>query len=166
MHNGKFLALLAGIISLVGTYVIAIYGIAGDYAGSGIGFIMNISTLFLNASTYAEMLTIEVWLFYFILVVFIIFLIAGLLQIIFMKSRIFSILWSLFPFGVGLMFIFLGYTIYLGNISEFFGGLFFSGEHYGNLFPFIVNVGGDLGLGAYFILGGGILGLISGFLQR
>jgi hypothetical protein len=165
MYAGKFLALLAGILSLVGTYVIAIYGIAGNYAGSGIGFIVNIPTLFLNAPTYAEVLSIEVWLFYFLLVVFIIFLVAGLLQIIFMKSRILSIIFSLFPLGVGLMFIFLGYTVLLGSISDFFGS-FFSGEHFGSLFPFIVNVGGDLGLGAYFILGGGTLGLISGFMRR
>jgi hypothetical protein len=165
MGAGKVLALIAGLLTLIGTYVVAIYGIAGSYAGSGIGFILNIPDLFSNAATYATGLSIEVWLFYILVIVFIIFLAAGLLQIIFMKSRIFSILWSLFPLGVSLMFLLLVYTDILGIKSAFFA-LFFIGDQYGGIFPFIVNVGGDLALGVYLVLGGGALGLISGFLPR
>ena len=120
MGAGKVLALIAGLLTLIGTYVVAIYGIAGSYAGSGIGFILNIPDLFSNAATYATGLSIEIWLFYILVIVFIIFLAAGLLQIIFMKSRIFSILWSLFPLGVSLMFLLLVYTDILGIKSAFF----------------------------------------------
>ena len=165
MGVGKVLALLAGLLTLIGTYVIAIYGVAGSYAGSGIGFIMNIPDLFANADSYSALLSIEIWLFYILVIVFIIFLAAGLLQIIFMKSRFLSIIFSLFPLGVSLMFLLLVYTDFLGIKSAFFA-LFFIGEHYGSFYPIIVNVGADLGLGVYLILGGGALGLISGFLPR
>ena len=165
MGVGKVLALLAGLLTLIGTYVIAIYGVAGIYAGSGIGFIMNIPDLFANADSYSALLSIEIWLFYILVIVFIIFLAAGLLQIIFMKSRFLSIIFSLFPLGVSLMFLLLVYTDFLGIKSAFFA-LFFIGEHYGSFYPIIVNVGADLGLGTYLILGGGALGLISGFLPR
>ena len=50
MGAGKVLALIAGLLTLIGTYVVAIYGIAGSYAGSGIGFILNIPDLFSNAA--------------------------------------------------------------------------------------------------------------------
>ena len=165
MGAGKVLALVAGLLTLIGTYVVAIYGIAGSYAGSGIGFILNIPDLFANADSYSTLLSIQIWLFYILVIVFIIFLAAGLLQIIFMKSRILSILWSLFPLGVSVMFLLLVYTDFLGIKSAFFA-LFFIGEHFGGIYPFIVNVGADLGLGVYLILGGGALGLISGFLPR
>jgi hypothetical protein len=165
MGAGKSLALIAGLLTLIGTYVVAIYGVAGVYAGSGIGFILNIPSLFADATTYASGLSIEVWLFYILVIVFIIFLAAGLLQIVFMKSRVLSILWSLFPLGVSLMFLLLVYTDVLGIKSAFFA-LFFIGEHYGGIYPFIVNVGSDLALGVYIILAGGVLGLVSGFLPR
>ena len=168
MGAGKGLALVAGILTIIGTYVVAIYGIAGVSAGSGIGFILNIPTLFSNATAYATSLSIEVWLFYILVIVFIIFLAAGVLQIISMKSRILSIFWSLFPLGVSIMFLLLGYTDLLGIKSAFFDSVFF-GVQYGGIFPFVVNVGGvggDLSLGVYLVLGGGALGLISGFMPR
>ena len=165
MGAGKILALVAGLLTLIGTYVVAIYGMAGVYAGSGIGFILNIPDLFANAAAFASGLSIEIWLFYILVIVFIIFLAAGVLQIVFMKSRLLSIIWSLFPLGISLMFLLLVYTDFLGIKSAFFA-LFFIGEHFGDIFPFIVNVGGDLGLGVYLVLGGGALGLISGFLPR
>jgi len=155
MGAGKVLALVAGLLTLVGTYIVAIYGIAGSYAGSGIGFILNIPDLFANADSYSTLLSVPIFLFYILVIVFIIFLAAGIL----------SILWSLFPLGVSIMFLLLVYTDFLGIKSAFFA-LFFIGEHFGSIFPFIVNLGGDLGLGVYLILGGGALGLISGFLPR
>jgi len=166
----KIFLILGALLSILGTYVFAIYNLTGD-VGSGIGFILNTiggglkdPTLFAGASTYANDLGIEVWLFYILLGVFLIFLAAGALQLIGMKSRVAGLIFSLFPLGVGLMFIFLTYSDFLGIKSDFFES-FFLGEQYGNVFPVLIDLGG-LALGAYLLVGGGTLGLISTFLPR
>lgn len=163
MGAGKIIALLGGIITLLGTYVFALYGATG-FVGSGIGFILNIPDLFTEAGTIAPLLSTPVWLFYIYLVIFIIFLASGVLQMATIKSRIVGFIFSLFPLGVGLMFIFLTYTDILGIKSLFFA-IVFLGEQYGNVFPVLLNLG-DLGLGVYLLLAGGALGLISVFMDR
>jgi hypothetical protein len=172
MAAGKILAILAGLITLVGTYVIAIYGFGTGYVGSGIGFLLNLfgigvatPGIFEGAANYASVLGLDVIIFYLLVILFIIFLFSGILQFIGAKSRIVGIIFSLFPIAVGTMFILIFYTEILGPISGFFA-LFFIGEQYGGLFPFMVDIGGSIGLGSFIILAGGVLGLISGFLPR
>ena len=171
MELGKIFIILGALLSILGTYVFAIYAGGTGYVGSGIGFILNTfggglatPTLFAGASDYATLLGIEVWLFYILLIVFLIFLAAGALQLIGMKSRVAGLIFSLFPLGVGLMFIFLVYTDFLGMKSAFFA-MFFIGEQSGSIFPVLLNLG-DLALGTYLLVGGGALGLISTFLPR
>ncbi len=164
MALGKIFIILGALLSILGTYVFAIYAGGTGYVGSGIGFIINLGILFENAATYATSLSIEVWLFYILVVVFLIFLAAGALQLIGVKSRVAGLIFSLFPLGVGLMFISLAYADFLGIKSAFFEN-FFIGEHFGNFFPILINLG-DLALGAYLLVGGGALGLISTFLPR
>jgi len=165
LASGKLFAIIAAILTLLGTYVFAInLGSSPSTVGSGLGFIFNIPDLFTNAATHAGTLSIDVIIFYVLVVVFIIFLAAGVLQLIFAKSKILSLIFSLFPLGVGLMFIFLTYTDFLGIKSAFFSA-FFEGTHYADLYPILLDLGG-LALGAYFITAGGALGLISGFLPR
>ncbi|MFX0060432.1 MAG: hypothetical protein ACFE8J_19210, partial [Candidatus Heimdallarchaeota archaeon] len=120
--------------------------------------------LFEQAAAAAAAISTPIWLYYILLVVFIIFLAAGALQLIGIKSRVGAFIFSLFPLGVGLMFIFLAYTDFLGIKSAFFG-FFFIGEHFGNIFPFLVPLG-DLALGTYLLVGGGALGVISVFMER
>lgn len=172
MAAGKFLAILAGLLTLVGTYAVAIYGFGTGYVGSGIGFFLNVigmgitpTGLFLDAATYASGIGLDVMIYYLLLVLFIIFLLSGILQFIGAKSRIVGIIFSLFPLVVGGMFILIFYTTILGPISGFFA-LTFIGEQYGGMFPFMVDIGGSVGLGSFIILAGGVLGLISGFLPR
>lgn len=170
MALGKIFIILGALLSILGTYVFAIYGATG-VVGSGIGFLLNAigggwvdPSLLAGASTYATLLSTEVWVFYILLVIFLIFLAAGVLQLIGIKSKVAGLIFSLFPLGVGLMFIFLVYTDFLGIKSAFFA-LFFIGEQYGDIFPILINLG-DLSLGAYLLVGGGALGLISTFLPR
>jgi hypothetical protein len=172
MGAGKILAILAGLLTLVGTYVIAIYGFGTGYVGSGIGFLLNLfgigvasPGLFEGADAYALVLSLDVMIYWLLVVLFIIFLISGILQFIGVKSRIVGIIFSLFPLAVGIMFILIFYTEILGPISGFFA-LTFIGEQYGGLFPFMVDIGGSIGLGSFIILAGGALGLVSGFLPR
>lgn len=164
MASGKIFALIAAILTLLGTYVFAIYYFLPGAVGSGIGFILNIPDLFTDAVSLAAFMSIDVIVFYVLLIIFIVFLAAGVLQLIFAKSKFLSLIFSLFPLGVGLMFIFLTYTDFLGIKSLFFA-LFFIGEHYADFYPILVPLG-DLALGAYLITAGGALGLISGFMPR
>jgi hypothetical protein len=163
MGAGKILMIIGALLTLLGTYVFAIYGGVG-IVGSGIGFILNTADLFTDAATYAALLSIDVIIFYLLVVVFLIFLASGVLQLLGMKNRIVGLLFSLFPLGVGLMFVALAYTDFLGIKSAFFA-LFFIGEQFGNIYPILLELG-DLALGAYLILGGGVLGVVATFLPR
>jgi hypothetical protein len=163
MKSGQILTLLAGIISILGTYVFAVYGDPG-LVGSGIGFILNLDILFEQAVPAAASISTPILLYYIFIVLFLIFLGAGVLQIIGVKNRIISLIFSLFPLGVGLGFFFLVYTDFLGIKTEFFA-LFFIGEQYGNIFPILLNLG-DLGIGVYVLIAGGVLGVLSVFLPR
>jgi len=163
MGAGKFLAFLGGLITLLGTFVFAIYGATG-IVGSGLGFAMNIPDLFTNADTHASTLSTEVWLFYIYLVIFIIFLASGVLQMLSVQSRAVGFIFSLFPLGVGVMFMMLSYTDFLGIQAAFFDS-FFHGEQFGDFYPILVDLG-TLALGAYLLLAGGALGVICVFLER
>jgi hypothetical protein len=163
LESGKLFAILGGLLTLLGTYVFAIRGIVGT-VGSGIGFIFNLGPLIENAELYSGALSIDIILYYILIAVFIIYLVSGLLQILASSSRFVSLIFSLFPLGVGLMFIFLEYTDILGIKSLFFA-YYFYGVQYGNIFPFLINLG-DLALGAYIVLAGGVLGFLSVFLPR
>ena len=63
------------------------------------------------------------------------------------------------------MFLLLFFTTILGPISGLFA-LFFIGEQFGNIFPILIGIGGGVGLGAFFLVGGGTLGLVGSILPR
>ena len=164
MGVGKPLALLGGLITLLGTYIFAIYGGTGSSVGSGIGFILNLPELFRDAEANALFLSTPVALYYVLVIVFIIFLASGVLQILSMRSRAVGFIFSLFPWGVGLMFLFIAYTDILGIRSSFFV-VYFVGEHYGDFFPILIELG-YVDLGAYLLIAGGVIGVISVFSEH
>jgi len=168
---GKILVIIGAILSILGTYVFAIYGSTG-IVGSGIGFVLNTfgagvadPTLIAGAALYAGAMSIEIYLYYILLIVFLVFLVSGILQFVGVKSRAVGLIFSLFPLGVGIMFLLLFYTEILGLISGLFG-MFFIGEQFGNIFPVLIDIGSGTGLGAFFLVGGGALGLIGSILPR
>ena len=171
MGAGKILVIIGAILSILGTYVFAIYGSTG-IVGSGIGFVLNTfgagvadPTLIAGAALYAGAMSIEIYLYYILLIVFLVFLVSGILQFVGVKSRAVGLIFSLFPLGVGIMFLLLFYTEILGLISGLFG-MFFIGEQFGNIFPVLIDIGSGTGLGAFFLVGGGALGLIGSILPR
>jgi len=164
VETGKILIILGGILTLLGTYVFAIYGSAGLFAGSGIGFIINLPDLFGNADAIALATGWDVIFIYIFTILFLIFLASGILQLAGIKSRILAFIFSLFPLVVGAMILILFYTDILGPTTGIFT-LYFIGEHFADFFPIIVNLG-DVGLGTYFLVAGGVLGLVSVFLPR
>jgi hypothetical protein len=163
MESGKIVTIIAAIITILGTYVFAIFG-ATPIAFSGIGFITNLGILFGNATPIAVGLGLEVWIYYIIIILLIIFLAAGALQLLGLKSRVAGFIFALFPIVVGVMIVLLAYTTILGPLSAFFTYAFI-GEQFGSIFPFIVPLG-TLGLGTYLLLAGGALGIVGVFLPR
>jgi hypothetical protein len=165
MESGKLFAILGGILTILGTYIFAMYGVVASYAGSGIGFILNIPTLFSEADTIGPALYPQIWIYYVVLIIFIIFLAAGVLQIACMSSKALSFFFSLFPLGIGLWFLILTFIPDLLGYRSYFFLLVFGGDHFGSIFPFIINLG-DAGLGIYLTLAGGVLGFISVFMEH
>jgi hypothetical protein len=164
VETGKILIILGGILTLLGTYVFAIYGEPTFFAGSGIGFITNLPDLFGNADAIALATGWDVIFIYIFTILFLIFLASGVLQLAGIKSRILAFIFSLFPLVVGAMILILFYTDILGPTTGIFA-LYFIGEHFADFFPIIVNLG-DVGLGTYLLVAGGVLGLVSVFLPR
>jgi len=163
MSAGKVFAFLGGILTLVGTFVFAVFGTTG-VIGSGLGFAMNIPDLFENADAWSTAIDIPVVLYYVYIVLFIIFLASGVLQMLSIQSRAVGFIFSLFPLAVSVMILLLVYTDILGITSAFFT-LFFFGEQYGDFYPILVNLG-DVALGTYLLLAGGVLGVLSVFMER
>lgn len=171
MALGKIFVIIGALLSIVGTFVLALFAPAPGWVGSGLGFAVNIPELFADADIYAFLTGLEVFIIYIVLIVFIIFLAAGFLQLIGLKSRVVGLIFSIFPLFIGIMFILLFYTDIFGPISTLFGA-FFATDMLGSTFPIFVAGGssnillGEFGLAAYFLVGGGALGLIGCILPR
>jgi len=171
MGAGKILVIIGAILSIVGTFVFALYDPFAGYLGSGLGFAVNIPFVFENADAIALAASLEVWIVYIVLFVLIIFLAAGVLQFIGVKSRVVGLIFSLFPLSIGIVFILMFYTDILGPLSALFGG-YFTTDMFGDTFPLFFTIGGtnlDLGafgLGAYFLVGGGVLGVVGSSLPK
>ena len=161
MAVGKILIILGAILSILGTYVFALFLFWAGVVGSGLGFAMNLPDII---AIDPGSLGLDPIVFYFMLVLFIIWLASGVLQFVGLKVRIVGIIFSLFPLGIGIMFLLLFYTEVLGLMTALFT-FFTIGEHYGDFFPILVPLG-DVGLGAYFLLAGGVLGLVGSIMPQ
>jgi len=165
------LIVIGAVLSILGTYVIALYG-GGPFVASGIGFFTNTFVggffglpFIADPATYAAAAGIEVWLFFVILGVFLVFLVAGFLQLVGLKSKVVGAIFSLIPLGVGVFFLLLFYTEILGGISGTFA-LFFIGEQIGGFIPIMIDIGDGIGLGAFVLVGGGALGFVGSLLPK
>jgi len=155
---GKIFIILGALLTILGTWVFATILFFPGYVGSGLGFAMNLPSI-IGVDPGADAVV-----FYLLLVLFIAWLASGVLQLIGLKSRIGGIIFSLIPLAIGLMLILLLYTEILGMMSAVFT-LMTIGEQIGGFFPILVPLG-DLGLGTYFLLGGGVLGIVGSSMPR
>jgi len=155
---GKIFIILGALLTILGTWVFATILFIPGFVGSGLGFAMNLPTI-IGIDPGADAVV-----FYLLLVLFIAWLGSGVLQLIGLKSRIGGIIFSLIPLAIGLMLILLVYTDILGMMSAVFT-LMTIGEQIGGFFPILVPLG-DLGLGTYFLLGGGVLGIVGSSMPR
>ena len=161
MALGKIFIIFGALLSILGTFAFAIFRFFLD-VGSGLGFALKIGQII---ATDPIFLGIEPIIFYLMLGIFMIWLVSGVLQLVGLKYRIVGIIFSLFPLAIGIMFILVFYTSILGFVSSIFT-LFTVGDHFGGFFPIFIDLGANKGIGAFFLVGGGILGLIGSILPR
>lgn len=156
------LIVLGAVLSILGTFAFAIFQFFPGVVGSGLGFTLNLLDIIALDPT---VLGVDAIIFYLMLVLFIVWLVSGVLQLVGLKSRVVGVIFSLVPLAMGIMFLLLFYTTILGPMTALFT-LMTIGEHFGGFFPIFVDIGGSIGLGAFFLLGGGVLGLIGSILPK
>lgn len=153
------LIIIGAVSTLLGTFLFALFPSFPPLVGSGLGFAINLPSIF----TYTPAPT-EAIVFYLMLVLFIAWLPSGVLQLVGLKSKVVGLIFSLIPLAIGIMFVLLVYTTILGTMTAIFF-LMTSGEVYFGFIPYLYELFG-MGLGVYFLIAGGALGLIGSILPK
>ncbi|TFG19703.1 MAG: hypothetical protein EU530_05470 [Promethearchaeota archaeon] len=167
MNFGRLLAVLGGLITLVGTWWFSLF-ISPVIAGApvySIGGILNFSWLVGNG---AAVLGVDNWVVYLILVVYSMYLLSFIAQLAGGKSRISAFIGSLLPLAVGVIIMIFSLTggSTLGTVVNAIG-LFAGDPIIVGWFPFHYSVGVQFeALGTYAIIFGSLLALISSFIPR
>ncbi|MFW9864790.1 MAG: hypothetical protein ACFFEN_01700 [Candidatus Thorarchaeota archaeon] len=109
MSVGKKLSILSGILTIIATYLFSWYAIntGTTYYASGLGIIFNFPAMFTEAPSLGTTLGIPSFAVYIVAIYFILFLAAGLFQILGTKKRGFVLFGTLLVLGMGIL-IFLG----------------------------------------------------------
>jgi hypothetical protein len=166
MAAGKILVLIGALLTLFSTFFFAFFHVVGDVYGSGIGFIFNIPEIMADAATIATFIGTEVLIVYIVTIVFIVFLLSGVLQLIGLINRVVALIGSIIALGIGILMMLIMwdllpdynmYTILLVNNAIADG-----------IWPLHVPVGtfalGTVSLGTYTLVAGGVLSFIGGII--
>jgi len=166
MAAGKILSLLAGILTIVATFMLSWVSVAGTptYYAYGIGIVKNLPAMFTNADTLGGLLGIPGFAIYIIAGILIAFLLSGIFQLIGIKSRALAIIGSIFVLLIGILTLLgvLSIVINIDWVIYIFGD---SVPIIDGIIPFDL-VLGPASLGLYVLIAGGALGLIAGFMKR
>jgi len=169
MGAGKFLSVLAGILTIVATYVLSWYAFmfffVTVYVG-GIGLIKNLPDMFTNPDAYATIFGLDTWVIYIIAVVMILFLISGIFQLAGVKSRALVIIGSILPILIGIYILLFGFGV-LPTELNVYSFLFWDSEPLiEGIIPLTILELDTVDIGTYVLIAGGFLGLIGGFAGR
>ena len=164
MGAGKALSIVGGLLVLVSTFVLTLFYAPPASFGSGIGFILNLTDIFTNPGSYAA--PGSEWIVYLLAVLFIAFLLAGIFLLAGVKNRGIGIVGALIALGISLYVILSGYAFAGGGYL----GMLVSDQLVPGIYPFHFGLGGiapfEVSIGAWVLLGGGVLGVIGGILGR
>ena len=162
-NSGKILALLGGIITLIGTMFFSLFT-SGTLYNYGIGGAIGLLDAFSGGGWEGTVASIG----------YLLYLLAFVLILIGIKSRIFAIIGSLFPLAA-MVFVILGaYGVWTTPI--FWLGNYIGGGGMPALVPNIIPVsfdalllagpGSTIDIGTWIVGLGGLLALVSGFISR
>jgi hypothetical protein len=82
-----------------------------------------------------------------------------------LKSKVAGIIFSLIPLAIGMMFVLLVYTDILGTMSALLFLMTVNDVAFLGIFPILIEIA-DMGLGVYFLLAGGVLGVVGSSLSK
>lgn len=154
MGAGKLLMIISGLITIVATYLLSLYYLGGTIYGWGVGAWVLAFQPAIWTSGEILVIVIEI--------VVILFLLAGLFQFIGAKSRWLGFLGSLLALAGFVYFMLIEFSL-ISSTAIY--ALLFAGEAIGPL-PFHILLGNFVGLGAYVLAGGAVLGFIGTFASR
>ncbi|MHA1913985.1 MAG: hypothetical protein ACW986_11445 [Promethearchaeota archaeon] len=152
MGSGKVFCIIGGLAALLGVFLFSFSALIPGISLYGIGLLLNLASIFTSGEIVLIIVTI----------VFLIFMFAGLFIIIGVKSRGLAILGSLFAILLS-VYILLVIVVSLPPDFAQFILIFLEQDLVDGIIPLSVPLG-DLSLGTYLLLGGGILGLIGGIM--
>jgi len=166
MGSGKKLLLIAGILTLLATFVFSwsTFTLGEIQYLYGVGGIYNVIDIFLNGTKYYRShFRLPEWAIYIIAIVVIWLVASGFVQILGRKSRKLGIIGSIIPLLIGLIILLnvLGIPFTGGfiRILEVFGNTDAAIE---GLFPIHIVLPGRVeAIGTYLLILSGILGIIG-----
>lgn len=151
MGSGKVFCILGGILTLLATFFFSFLPSSPGAYYYGLGFVLNIPSIFQSG-----------WILYIIIaIVFIIFLVSGILILLGVKSQKPALFGSIFALGFGVYMILVFYVFGISSDIWVFMSQFLRDALVDGIIPYDLFLG-PFSLGTYLLIGGGVLGLIGG----
>lgn len=148
MGANKIFYIIGGLVTLLATFLFSFHSYFPGVDFYGIGFILNIPTLFTSGDIVVIIMAI----------VFIVFLLSGIFILIGLKSRALAIIGSLFAIAAGVYFILV---FYMGILEiDQFAFMFLSNAIIDGILPLNIPIG-TVSIAPSLIIAGGVLGLIG-----
>jgi hypothetical protein len=175
MKTGKLLCLIGGLISLVATFLFAWFFVdegGNQYYGHGLGILFSMAYTFENAGSIALGWGVPTFVIYIVGGTIIFFIFMWILILLGVKNRVLPIIGGLITVALVIAIISGPFSI-PPNVLDYVS--LFDTQAWG-VFPFNISIGPSgttigggvvaVSLGTYLLLGGGLLGIIGGFLPR
>ncbi|MFX1455245.1 MAG: hypothetical protein ACFFDB_07695 [Promethearchaeota archaeon] len=166
MGVGKILSLIAGILTLLATFLFSWFAVDGGggtiYYAGGLGIIKNLPAMFTNAEALGTTLGIPGFTLYIIAGIFILFLVSGVLQILGIKSRIPLIIGTITVLGIGSL-IWLGSTDVINRVDWIVNILGTETPLVEGIIPLSLGIN-IIDIGTYVLYAGGIIGIVAAVL--
>jgi len=164
MRIGKVLSLVAGILTLLATFLFSWYSIDGGggtiYYAGGLGIIKNLPAMFTDAQGLGTTLGIPFFALYIIAGIFILFLTSGVLQILGMKSRVPLIIGTVVALGIGSL-IWLGSANIIDRVVWIENILGTETPLIEGIIPLSLLGVDTIDIGTYLLYAGGIIGIVA-----
>jgi hypothetical protein len=155
MAAGKILVLIGALLTLVSTFFLAFYHVVADSYASGIGFVFNIPDIIANPGSFGPDSMVVI----IVAIVFIVFLLSGVIQLIGLVSRVIAFIGSFMTLTLGILILLVGLGVLTGDFA-LYSGLLVDDAIAPGIWPFNLPLG-DVSLGTYTLIGGGALGLFG-----
>ena len=164
--EGNALSILAGIITLVATYLFSWYVV--DVGGTtvyayGVAAWQNVIQMFSNPSGFGNSHGMQPWVVIILAIVLIWFLLSAFMQFAGINNSAAAIAGSILPILVGLMFFLYGVNVISSDWQNLISIFWSSEEIIAGIFPLTLRFAEyPAAVGTYLLILGGFLGLIGG----